>query len=474
MDFDDSYHSESEFYYPDELGNIVENVTENVAENVNMDESDESFMDEIQDYIMAQRPESTLKKTKYDMNVWRRYLGTQNETREVENIPPKELNVLMCRFFKNIKRKDGTAYEPVSLTSFQRSLQRHLNDKSSPINIFKDHEFRKSREVLCARKKELVVENAKGNRPQAARELTAKEEDELFRLGEFGSTNPEALQRTVWWLLSLHFGFRARDESRRLKWGDVTLSKDPATGNEFLMWKAERGSKTRHGDGHQRAFNPVAQGTNNERCPVMFYKEFIRRRPDEMKTPDSPFYLAINHKRKPDNPIWYCKSPLGKNEIGKFLVKAAQHAGIQGNISNHSVRKTCISRLMEADVPANFVAQLSGHKNLKSLDSYKTASVVHQQRMSHILSRSSQQFSTSSQSNAQFTTVNQPSTSMTISPQVTSIETSTKSPLPSASSLFSGSSIGKIEGCTFNFNYTSGEKQNKRRRILISDDSDSD
>ena len=38
-------------------------------------------------------------------------------------------------------------------------------------------------------------------------------------------------------------------------------------------------------------------------------------------------------------------------------------------VSNHSVRKTSVGRLLEADVQPNFVAQLSGHKNLKSLDS---------------------------------------------------------------------------------------------------------
>ena len=37
MNLDDSYYSESEFYYPDELGNRVENV----VGNVNMDEQPE-------------------------------------------------------------------------------------------------------------------------------------------------------------------------------------------------------------------------------------------------------------------------------------------------------------------------------------------------------------------------------------------------------------------------------------------------
>ena len=37
MNLDDSYHSESEFYYPDEFGNHVENV----VANVNMDDQPE-------------------------------------------------------------------------------------------------------------------------------------------------------------------------------------------------------------------------------------------------------------------------------------------------------------------------------------------------------------------------------------------------------------------------------------------------
>ena len=88
------------------------------------------------------------------------------------------------------------------------------------------------------------MEGGKGNRSQASREVTAVEEDKLFAEGEFGEHNPVALQCRVWWLLALHFGFRARDESRRLQWEDVSLENDPDTGNEMLVWKAERGSKT--------------------------------------------------------------------------------------------------------------------------------------------------------------------------------------------------------------------------------------
>lgn len=70
---------------------------------------------------------------------------------------------------------------------------------------------------------------------------------------------------------------------------------------------------------------------------------FTADRPEKRKL---AIFLAINHKRNPGTLIWYCNSPLGKNAIGKFLVNAAKAAGPSENIINHSVRKTCISRLM--------------------------------------------------------------------------------------------------------------------------------
>ena len=54
------------------------------------------------------------------------------------------------------------------------------------------------------------------------------------------------------------------------------------------------------------------------------------------------------------------KAPLGKNEIRKSLSIKAKNAGLQvegKRITNHSARKTCISRLFDADILENFVAQ---------------------------------------------------------------------------------------------------------------------
>ena len=84
-----------------------------------------------------------------------------------------------------------------------------------------------------------------------------KEEDALFEAGEFYDSNPVALQRAVGWFLSLKFGFRAREEIWKLRCGDVQL-RPQNDGQEGLVWLAELGTNTRHGQerGHQRAFQP--------------------------------------------------------------------------------------------------------------------------------------------------------------------------------------------------------------------------
>ena len=84
------------------------------------------------------------------------------------------------------------------------------------------------------------------------------------------------------------------------------------------------------------------------------------------------------------------KAPLVKNQIGTLMSTAAEKASIQlegRKVTNHAVRKTCISCLLDANIPENYVAQLSGHKKTESLQAYKTVSLELQQQMSLILSR---------------------------------------------------------------------------------------
>ena len=222
------------------------------------------------------------------MNTFQRYLQSIVKAESaLESLPASKLN----KFFIQVHKINGEEYEPDSLTGMQRSIQRYLVDTKSTVNILKDIEFSKSRQVLASKRKHLV-NKGKANKPNAALAVTNDEEDVLFQSGEFGDDNPESLQRSVWWFLAMHYGFRARDESRKMKWGDVVLRKDPTNGSEVLVWLAERGTKTRKGQekGHQRPFQPKIFGTGSDKCPIKYYKKFMSHRPADMNHPDAPFF----------------------------------------------------------------------------------------------------------------------------------------------------------------------------------------
>ena len=154
--------------------------------------------------------------------------------------------------------------------------------------------------------------------------------------------------------------------------------------------------------------------------------------------------------------MWYMRSPFGKNEIGKFLSTAAKNASLQGRVTNHSLRKTCIARLLDANVSNNFVAQLSGHRNLKSLDAYKSASYENQRRMSLALSRSSSDQTTIS---ARTETTTRPTAS------VTTVESASFNSVQLGMCFFSGATIGSFNNCVFNIQLTSGSLPNRATLI---------
>ena len=72
-------------------------------------------MASLQKYILTQRPENTVKKREYDLNVWKRLFLKLGEARKLEEIPADELNILICQFLMEIKKKDGGSYEPATL-----------------------------------------------------------------------------------------------------------------------------------------------------------------------------------------------------------------------------------------------------------------------------------------------------------------------------------------------------------------------
>ena len=90
---------------------------------------------EISSFIDENRNENTTKKKKTDLNVWKRWCESVKETSAIKEISPEELDNLLSHFFIKARKLNGEEFEPVILTSFQRSFSRHLRQRGKSYSI---------------------------------------------------------------------------------------------------------------------------------------------------------------------------------------------------------------------------------------------------------------------------------------------------------------------------------------------------
>ena len=297
---------------------------------------------------------NTSKSTSFWLSVWKTWCEGKSIALEIEKHEPAELNRLLEKFYAEVKNKNGQDYEPDSLRVMIAVLDRHLKDKQYPLSIVKDREFHSSKQVLEGKAK-LLRQAGRGKRPNKARNLTKEEEEVLWKESKFGSTTPEALVNTMWWLLTQHFGLRGRQEHHDMKVDDFQLCKDD-NGVEFVQF-TEGQTKTRQGGLHtkHRDFQPRMFAVGGERCPVALFKQFVSRRPQNLKT-TGPFYLSIKTNRKPDDNVWFKVQPMGENKINDMMKSIVANTILESSdkkFTNHSARKTVVSKLKKANVTSS-------------------------------------------------------------------------------------------------------------------------
>ena len=201
--------------------------------------------DEIQDYINAQKKPNTVRSTKCHLKILHDWLIVNKfELRQIEQIPPTELNLLLAEFFVKVKRSDGKDYEPTSLDAIKGSIERHLREQEYTKSIVADKEFFKMREALKARKMTLKKAGL-GRKAHASEAVTREDEDRLITSGQLGNNSPSSLQFSIFYYFTKGFGLRGRQEHRQLKFGDISL-KETSSGQKYLEF-GERDSKTMDG-----------------------------------------------------------------------------------------------------------------------------------------------------------------------------------------------------------------------------------
>lgn len=331
---------------------------------------------------------NTVRSTSFWLNVWKTWCEEKNIVNKIEENEPEKLNKLLETFYAEVKNKNGEDYEPDSLRVMMAALDRHLNEKGYKFSIIKDREFHSSKQVLEGKARQLR-QSGMGKRPNKARSLTREEEEVLWEAEKFGTKTPDALICTLWWVLTQFFGLRGRQEHHGMKMEDFQLCTND-DGVEFVQF-TEGPTKTRQGglNSRKRDFQPRMFTVGGERCPVAIFKQFVERRPPNMKF-SGPFYLSIKRNRRSNDNTWFKCQPMGVNSISdmmKTIVAGTSLEESEKRFTNHSARKTTVSKLKKANVERSDIVKVTGHRSVQSLDDYDEADEDDQRRLSLAISK---------------------------------------------------------------------------------------
>ena len=206
------------------------------------------------------------------------------------------------------------------------ALDRYLKEHDYKYSIIRDREFHHSK-LLLEGKVKCLRQQGKGKRPNAANALTTEEEEMLWSKLSFGNCSPRVLSQTMWWILTQHFGLRGRQKHHSrtsvFVWTTVALSASHL--KKILQ---------RH-----CSVLPKMFATGGQNCPVDVLKQYLSRRPQELRD-KSPFYLAIIENPKTN--VWYKKQRLGVNSIDNMMKGVIKNTPLETSkkkLTNHTAKE---------------------------------------------------------------------------------------------------------------------------------------
>ena len=269
----------------------------------------------------------------------------------------------------------------------QASLDRHFKNLGRPYSILRDRQFQLFGQQLEA-KARYLRQKGMGKRKHAANALSEDDEEHLWETGHIGKHSAQALVNANFKNLTEHFGLRGRQEHYSMQVEDFSLITNPDKSVRYVAFK-EGPTKTRQGGLRvtHRAAQPKMFATGGERCPVMLFEELLQRRTPDLRT-TGPFFLGVIPKPKTD--VWFRRRRIGEHKIGNIMKVMSERSGLSAatgkKISNHSSRKTCVQKLKSAGVPRDKIMDVTGHRNIQSLNSYEGDNENQSRELSNIIS----------------------------------------------------------------------------------------
>ena len=289
-----------------------------------------------------------------------------SDLREVNCLEKDEFEMALCSFICEVKksREEGD-YPRRTLYQMACAIQNYLKKKGKNWHLVHGDEFMKFNRVLDSVMQERANKNIGTVRKQA-QVISIEFENQLWERNILGEDTQDKLRNTVLYLLGVNLALRAGDEHYALRRPGCKKGSQLSFGtNELnvrcLVYHEDSVTKTNRGGlcdmKKERKVVWIKPNTSWERCPIRLIEKYIQLLPINGNREN--FYLQSLKKPRPY--CWYATCPIGINSLRKVVATMLKDAGLDGFFTNHSLRRTCATRLFQGGQDVKIVKEITGH-----------------------------------------------------------------------------------------------------------------
>ncbi|CAC5385130.1 unnamed protein product [Mytilus coruscus] len=294
----------------------------------------------LQNKIEESVPKNSVKKYKWGYNAFNSWQAERRLRPISDNlgIPP---NCLQKDLVHMDKTELSTSLQYFIAEAKKKTEGYYRHQKSFSINFFTDPEFLLARQVLDAVMKERATEGLGANTRKQADVISVDEETSLYDKGILGVDNPQQLLDTLLYLCGLHFALRGGTEHRRLR-----LNSNPQIIGPFQY----KDAKLRY----------------------LLYKEDVSKANAG----------GLKHRKVVPKCVRAFENQENRNKC--TVKRLCTSIGLTGKRTNHSLRAPAATRLYNAGIEEQRVAETTGHRS-NAVRLYKRTSADQQIEASNIL-----------------------------------------------------------------------------------------
>ncbi|XP_014681797.1 PREDICTED: uncharacterized protein LOC106821485, partial [Priapulus caudatus] len=302
------------------------------------------FADDENDQMVAECEGSTRNTqiaTRNALSAMRSYC--QGRHVDIDNITDKsQLLDILCDFYSNVRRRDGTVYSRGSMCSIKWGIARYFF-RSRRWDIVKDPYFVPANAVFKAQCSQLSRQGRCAIKHRT--EVTPADIRKLYYGPITNTSTPHGLQNKVWLDVMMYLNPGGRQTLRMLTKEAFIIGEDNGRGYIHLD------SAFHEDNGFTNASitsGRMCQRPGNPRCPYASFMKYASK----LSPLINAFWQRPFEAAEESDSIWYNSTAVGEHFLGGMMQRLSREAGLSQTYTNNCIKSATINTILSDNVEA--------------------------------------------------------------------------------------------------------------------------